>query len=226
MKPQIHIQVIETNKSLPKKEATLLRETIRKHAKKAMLALKIPKMNITVYSNSKFAIPETGEGGYAPSNDWVHIYIDPTKNKKELINIINNVIPSTIYHELNHASRWQNLGYGVNLPEVLVTEGMAIVFAEEQWKKFSAPWADFSEKELDNLLNIFKKSDKKNYDHGEWFYGTGRLPRWIGYKIGSHIMHSFREKNNDIKWEKIVTMSAEKIIKMSGVRLGSISGRS
>lgn len=56
----------------------------------------MPSVNITVYPNSSFIIPETGEGGYAPAGDWLHIYIDSTRKKEEPSRIIKNIIPATI----------------------------------------------------------------------------------------------------------------------------------
>jgi uncharacterized protein YjaZ len=190
------------------------------HAGKAGNILKIPLVNITVYPNKNFVIPETGDGGYTPSKDWFHIYIDP--QRKDFNKIVKNVIPATIYHEMNHAARWKYTGYGTNLLEVIITEGLATVFAEEQWIKFKAPWADCSEAEINTLLNIVRKREKKNditYSHGEWFYGTGKLPRWIGYKVGSYVIKSYRSKNKSIKWNQLIKMNANDIIRLSRINL-------
>lgn len=222
MKTRIHIQFLTTEKKLSGTEEKLLLKTIRKHASRAGLILGVSLVNITVYPNSKFVIPETGEGGYTPSKDWFHIYIDPTKNKKELNKIIKNVIPATIYHEMNHAARWKYTGYGTNLLEAMVTEGLATAFSEERWEKFKAPWADFTMKEINKLLKIVRKRNTRNdnnYNHAEWFYGTGKLPRWIGYKIGTYIVKSFKKENKSKTWNQLIKMKAEKIIKLSGVNL-------
>jgi uncharacterized protein YjaZ len=219
---KIHIQFLKTERGLIKKDKELLEEIIKDHAGKAGSILNVPMVNITIYSNPGFTIPETGEGGYAPSKDWFHIYIDATKKKEELNKIIKNIIPATIYHEMNHVSRWKNTGYGLNLPDVIVTEGLATVFAKEQWKKYKAPWNNYSKKEFRKLLSLFKKrkkNDDKKYNHEEWFYGTGKLPRWAGYKLGSYIIQSFRKNNKNINWKEILKMSTKEIIKKSRVDL-------
>ena len=220
MSIKIYTKFLTTEERLPKNEIELLKKVIKKHVSKAGSILKIPLVNITVYPNSNFTIPETGEGGYAASKDWFHVYIDAAKRKNDLNRIIEKIIPGTIYHEMNHVARWQHTGFGSTLLEVMITEGLASVFAKEQWKSGKDPWSGYSKKELNNLLDIFKQRKKSNdatYNHEEWFYGTGKLPRWIGYKIGSYIIKAFREKCSTLSWEKIVKMSADEIIKLSGV---------
>ncbi len=220
MSTKIYVQLLVSKNKLSRQEAKLLKESIQKHARKAGLILSIPLINVTVYSNPDFATPETGESGYTPSKDWIHLYIDPKRKKKELNNIINNIIPATVYHEMSHASRWQYVGYGIRLLDAIVTEGLASVFAEEQWSKFKAPWCNFSKKELKKLLNIIKKRNRENdkkYNHSEWFYGTGNIPRWAGYKLGSYIIHSFRKNNKNIAWKELSMMGTNEIINKSGI---------
>lgn len=222
MATRTYIQFIETRRKFPKQEADLLKKIVKYHAGKAGSVLSVPLVNISIYPNSNFTIPETGEGGYTPSKDWFHIYIDPSKNQRQLAAIIETFIPGTVYHEMNHIARWQNTGYGSSLSEAIISEGLAIVFAKEQWEKSKNPWADFSEKEIDCLLDIVRKRNKKNdrrYNHGEWFLGTGKLPRWSGYKLGAYVVGSFRNKNTKMPWNKIMKLSAEKIIKESGVKI-------
>lgn len=220
MKTKIYYHFVKTKDRISKKEEKLLIQKIKYHAGKAGSILNVSVINITIYLNPEFTIPETGEGGYAPSKDWFHLYIDPTRNKSELNKIINNIIPATVYHEVNHISRWENTGYGSSLFDAIVTEGLATVFADEQWEKYKAPWNNYSKKEIVKLINLLKKrkkSNDKNYNHDEWFYGTGELPRWTGYKLGSYIIKSFR--NNNMEWKEILKLSTKEILKKSGINM-------
>lgn len=219
---KLYIHFLETEKNLDQKMKDLLEGVVKAHALKACSFLGISYVNITVYSNENFVIPETGEGGYAASGDWFQIYIDPTKSEDELEKIIKVDIPLTVYHELNHVARWNSTGYGVTLPEVIVTEGLASVFATENWKKSNSPWTKYSSEEINELIKIYKCRDKNsdsNYSHSEWFYGTGVLPKWIGYKLGFHIVKLVRENNLQVGWDKLINMSAEEIINLIDITL-------
>jgi len=221
-KMKVCVQFLEVKKNLDKAEFKLLNRIVNKHAQTAGSLLGVSSVNITVYPNAGFTIPETGEGGYTVSGDWFHIYIDPTKKKSEIRNTIEKIIPETIYHEMSHVARWNTTGYGLSLLDAIITEGLATVFADEQWSDYEAPWAHSSKKEIISLLNIFKQRDKKKddfYNHEEWFYGTDNLPRWIGYKIGFHVIKSFRKNNRDISWSKIMEMTSDRIVKMSKVHV-------
>ena len=98
MNPKLYIHFFKTEKKLNLKMKDHLKKIINTHAIKACSFLGISYVNITVYSNPNFVVSETGEGGYASSGDWFHIYIDPTKTEKVLVRIINKNIPLTIYH--------------------------------------------------------------------------------------------------------------------------------
>jgi uncharacterized protein YjaZ len=200
MMTKVLVQLLETEKKLPSEKVALLKKTIKNHAQKAGAVLNIPMVNISIYPNSNFVIPETGEGGYTPSKDWIQVYIDSTRKKLELDKIIKTSI----------------------LLEAVVSEGLAIIFTKEQWRDSKAPWADFSQKEIGRLLAIMKnrerKEDKK-YNHAEWFFGSGKLPRWTGYKLGAYVVRSFRKKNMQISWSRIMKMRAKEIVKKSGLKL-------
>ena len=216
MKTKVLLHFFETDEKMPKKKIALLKNTIKKHACAAGLILDIPLVNISIYCNSDFAIPETGESGRTLSKGQIQIFIDATEKKIKLDKIIKNIIPSTVYHEMNHVARWRSAGYGKTLDEALISEGLAVVFAQEQWKAFRAPWAKASEKEIRNFLKIFREAKGENhiaYDHDEWFFGTGRFPRWCGYKLGAHIARTARRNNRKLEWKDLMKKSADEIVK-------------
>lgn len=222
MTPKIFIHFLKTKNGLSQETADFLEKTIEKYATEACHLLDIVYVNISVYQNKNFTISETGEGGYAASYDWFHIYIDPTKSENKLKKIISNHIPSTVYHELNHVARWNSVGYGSTLLEAIISEGLASVFESEKWKKSKTPWAKYSQKEILSMLEIFKKrkkTDDANYNHQEWFYGNGKLPKWIGYKLGVYIICLIRKNNPEISWKKLMKMNAKKIFKLAKLEM-------
>jgi uncharacterized protein YjaZ len=222
MKTKININYIKVDSDISFRQRGKLGNIIKRHALIAGRILHIPFVTITIYPKSNWTIPETGENGYTPSGDWMQIYIDP-KNKYHSFDFIaNNIIPGTIYHEMNHVARWRAVGFGKSLIEAIISEGLASIFEREQWKRFTAPWANWEEKEIINFINIFRKRDRKKdtaYNHSEWFFGKGKLPRWIGYKLGAYIVESARKNYPKISWHKLTAMEASDIIEKSGVKM-------
>lgn len=216
---KLNIIILESKKDLRKQDSKRLQGVIRKHAQKACGLLGVELLNITVHLN-RDVIPETGEAGYASGRDWIQITIDPARKPKELQRIINDIIPATIYHEANHIARERYVGASNNLLEAIIAEGLADVFAGEYWSKFKAPWSIYQQKKIQQFLKSLRseKSSRK-YSHNDWFFGTGKYPRWLGYKLGSYIVQSAKEKNRNLTALKMTKMTANKIMKLSGISI-------
>src|SRR3989344_2722710 len=91
----------------------------------AKISSKIPLSNldIIIRDNPEAAIPEIGIGGYTPDGHTVFVNLNPEFRNIE--KSINKELGRTLAHEINHAMRWRNPGYGKTLLEALVTEGLA-----------------------------------------------------------------------------------------------------
>ena len=206
--------------SLGRDYSRLFEETISNHARKGGKLLGIDFLNITVHLNKDRVIPETGEVGFAMGDDWIHITVDPTRRRKELGQIITTIIPSTIYHEMSHIARNKYVGRHKTLLDAVVFEGVANTFAEEQWPMFAPPWTQYSEQEMIPFLKILKKQGQsENYSHDEWFFGRGKKPRWIGYKLGSYIIRSAKERNEGLTALKVAKVDTKEIATLSKLDL-------
>jgi uncharacterized protein YjaZ len=65
-------------------------------------------------------------------------------------------------------------------------------------------------------LRILKKDGQsEKYSHDEWFFGRGKKPRWIGYKLGSYIVRSAKERNAGLTALKMVEMKTNEIANLS-----------
>lgn len=216
---RLNIAILESEKSLQKQDSKRLREVINKHARRACRLLDIKLLNITLHF-SKNVIPETGEAGYASGRDWIQITIDPARKPKELQKIIDDIIPATIYHEANHITREKYVGESRNLLEAIITEGLADIFAEECWPAFKAPWSVFQQKKIKPFLkSLGGEKNNRKYSHNDWFFGIGKYPRWLGYKMGGYIVQSAKEKNRNLTALKMTKMTANKIVKLSGISI-------
>src|SRR3989344_4230153 len=215
---KLKLIILESKKGLRNQEIKHLQDVINRHARKAGKLLGVALLNITVHFG-KDVISETGEAGYA-KNDWIQITIDPTRKIKELQKIITDIIPATIYHETNHIAREERFGEGENLLEAIINEGLADVFSEEQWPVFKAPWSKYDKNKMRPFLQSLRKEKKnRKYLHSDWFFGTGNKPRWLGYKLGSYIVHSAKEKNQSLTALKMTRVTVSKIVKLSGVAI-------
>ncbi|MGH9783492.1 MAG: DUF2268 domain-containing putative Zn-dependent protease, partial [Terriglobia bacterium] len=120
----------------------------------------------------------------------------------------------------SHIARNKYLGRHRTLLDAVVFEGLANTFAEEQWPMFDAPWTRYSEPELTPFLRILKKDGhSEKYSHDEWFFGQGKKPRWIGYKLGSYIVRFAKERNAGLTALKMVKLATKEIASLSKLNI-------
>lgn len=218
---KINIFLFEVKNDISEKNKKLLKKVVLKHAKVATKKLGIDLINIVIYPNRDLAILKIGSGGFAPNSEWIRIAIDPLREEEDVEYIIKNIIPLSVYHEMNHVARWNKPGYGSTLLEAIISEGLAIVFAEERWDLFRAPWGKYKQNEIRKYLEFLNKRSKSqdnNYNHAEWFFGKGR-PNWLGYKLGAFIIREVKKKNPSINSLSLIHMDSKKIIKLSGLNI-------
>ena len=216
---RLKIVFLQSIERLPRQYENLWKDMIRKHARRAGKLLDLDLVNITLRWNDQ-VIPETGELGLAFGQDWVHMTIDPARRKDEVRRIIAKITPSTIYHEMNHIARNKHLGSKKDLLDAIVSEGLATVFAEEQWPAFEAPWGQYNEKELKPFLKVLRREkNNKSYSHDEWFFGRGNKPRWLGYKLGSYLIESAKNRNDGLTAMEMTTKKTGEIARLSKLEI-------
>ena len=165
---------------------------------KAQGLLPVDQVDVMIVRNPTWTIPESGFGGYCPEPHLVQIWLDPSaQNFAEKLEL---ELAATLAHELHHAVRWHNPGYGKTLLEAMVTEGLAECF-ETLFRNAQTPFyaAPFEKTEMNALLQRAKlEFEHSNYNHAAWFFGseTQNLPRWTGYKLGFEIVRHYLEQTN------------------------------
>lgn len=180
------------------------------------IAQKIPitEVDVVIYDNPEGAIPEIGVGGYTPNSYLVFIYLDPQFS--DFHNTITKELKRTSAHEMHHAIRWRNPGYGKTLLEALITEGLADHFDIEVNNESPEPWCTaLSEEQIQDLLVKAKEEfNNKNYDHHAWFFGSAEkgIPRWTGYSLGFKLVESYLQKHPDKKPSTLYDAKAEELI--------------
>jgi uncharacterized protein YjaZ len=178
---------------------------------------KIPiiDVDVVIYDNPEGTVEEQGIGGYTPNAHLVYIPMNP--EFPNLHNSINTELKRTLAHELHHALRWQNPGYGETLLDSLITEGLADHFDIEVFNQSPQPWSiAFSDSELSELMKQAEKDfQNKEYDHYAWFYGNEELkiPRWAGYSLGFKIVKDYLQKYPGKKPSQLYSATTNDFVK-------------
>jgi len=195
MKPTLQLHVLDREKvRFTERERQLLLTTVAASFDVATKSLKLPNlMNITVYGDGENAVPETGEGGYTASADWIQLSLDP-KKRRQWPRIIKNVLPSTVLHELHHASREFQIGARTTLADDVLTEGLATVFSMEQFPEFTPPWSVATDAQAKRWLKWMSADwNRTEYQRFDYFFKKGPN-RWAGYKLGTWLVHRAKKE--------------------------------
>ena len=209
---KINICILDAENKIETNQWELIKSVVEKHSILAGKTLSLTSMNVCIYPNKDWCIHQTGDGGYTAGPDWIQLFIDPTK-PNQISKIVESSFPANIYHEMHHARRMMKVGFGQNLLEVAISEGLATVFAEEMFEKFKAPWGTYSKSEIEQLIKIFDTNKlNKKFNYEEWFLGHGK-PHWLGYKVGTYIIRESKKKNRQFSCDKMVDIEAIDIYK-------------
>lgn len=183
----------------------IIRETV------ALVNSKMPveNLNILVRVAPSDVIPEIGIGGFNPNENEIIISID--LNFPNLTQSISIELAPLIAHEMHHAKRRRTIGYGSNLLEASVSEGLADCFSMEIIAIDPPIWSvAITGTELEDLINTAKNTwENKPYDHSKWFFGsTPDIPRWAGYAIGFDLVKKYLSENPTRKPSDLVNEPA------------------
>ncbi len=147
---------------------------------------------IIMQAQDFYVIPETGIVGSAVGRTGIDIKID--FDRIDVKRIIERGMPSTIFHEAAHIVRENSVGYGTTLLDALVSEGIAC-FVEKTTVSHTIPYIKKIKDEDKFWKRVAKESMSTTYDHAEWFFGSGKLPRWIGYRLGYVLVERFMKRS-------------------------------
>lgn len=204
----IHLIGIASNK----REVILRRTT--ESLNKAQDILKYEKHVdvVIIESQDFFVIPKLGIGGNAIGRSCIEIRID--FSRKDLQKIIDIELPSTIYHEFAHLVRENSIGYGKTLLDSFVSEGISCFVEKSILPNRKIPYIQKIKDEKKVWGKAKKLLGESKYNYSEWFFGSGKLPNWAGYRLGFLIVESFVRKNK-IPLEKLARLKSKEILKGS-----------
>lgn len=169
-------------------------------------------IDIVVYDNPFGTIPEYGIGGFTPYSHLIFISLDP--DFPNLSDTLSSQFSRTLAHETHHAIRSKHIGYGKNLLEALISEGLADHFDLEINHTQPQIWNQALSN--DQLIQFQKIAPteyfNQNYNHNDWFFGSQDIPKWTGYTLGFNLVKNYLDKHPDQKPSTLFNLPANKFI--------------
>lgn len=173
--------------------------------------LGLRNVTVDIAFDSRRSIPGYGVGGYTPNARSVLIWLDPTASN--VPDLISHRLAWIVAHELHHSVRWRSPGYGSTLLEAMVSEGLADQFALQVLGGTTPPWT--SALSTEQVASVHQRAasamNNDRYDHAEWFFGSGDIPRWAGYTLGFRLVDVYLESNPGSTPAGLVDISASKL---------------
>lgn len=167
------------------------------------------EVDVLVQNLAADTIPEMAMGGSCFRRGLVTISLAPGNPVFEA-HIASGVFQQMLAHELHHAMRWNACGYGETLGEAIVSEGLADAFAEMLTGLAPPPWTAALDGDRFSTTLARAKAELEDpyYDHAEWFFGAGALPRWAGYTLGYRLARLCHERHPEQGASGFIDMSA------------------
>ena len=166
-------------------------------------------VDVLIYHNPFYVMPETGIGGSTPTTHFIDIPID-AKRKLD-----PKILYLTICHEMHHAMRQRKFGFPKTLFDAVVSEGLA-----DQFEREINPSAELTtyRRDIDNSVlrdafrDLKKEMTNDNYNYHGWFFGAGTYPKYLGYTLGNIIVEKYLGDNR-IKPSELVNKNTKSFAK-------------
>jgi uncharacterized protein YjaZ len=191
------LHFLDADKALSQWIAPIRRQIARA---KAVLAQTVDPgemhaLDIVVGADPACCVPQTGIGGFCGAPSRIDLSIDPG-NPALARSFKDGECRKTFYHEFHHALRWKSVGYGENLGEAIVSEGLAQHF-ERQMEGGPVPLPARANPAGDwpRIVAHAGRHLRGDFDHEAWFFGgmadDVSLPHWTGYALGYAVVGAF-----------------------------------
>lgn len=177
-------------------------------------ALPLPtKLSLTV-DVSENVIPETGTTARLVARDTIRWAVDHTR-PEGVMAIAEADLRPTLFHELHHVVRLNGGVPRATLLAAAIDEGLATAFARD-FAGYEAPWGDPPAEisiwvnELLGVIDMPMREAAENGTYQKWFFEHPDGRRWIGYRVGTHIVDEAM-KNTGLDTAGLVTVPAQQI---------------
>lgn len=198
-------------------------DAIKKAYKEAdkLLPFGSKHINFFVQPRTFWLIEETGDNAHTHNSEFIELAFDPTRDKKGLEVIVYGVRLS-VFHEMNHAARFNIPIWHKTFLDNCLMEGLATVFARDyagetgSWSKYPA-----KAKVEQWIQEIIDKNDLFNWEHYSYSHPDGR--QWMAYKIGTYLIDQAM-KNSGKSVIELTQMECVDILKLAQVDTKGYAG--
>ncbi|WP_223810690.1 DUF2268 domain-containing protein [Pantoea sp. M_9] len=206
--PHITLHILNAQKKLTA-HREWLQASLTATYEKAQRLMPVPSLDVVVKAG-KFVIPEKGHTGFCPEPGVIYLTVDP-ENPAFCKNEAHS-LERMFAHELHHAARWAGPGYGSTLGEAIVSEGLAGHFSLELLGGKPELWESLNSDIMQSFARQLHDSwHRTDYDHNAWFYGTGDLPKWLGYTAGFELISRYLAASPHLKASALADISVEEL---------------
>jgi uncharacterized protein YjaZ len=178
-------------------------------------------LNFFIQPREYALIKETQDNGHAHNSEFLELAFNPTLDQKGLKVILDD-IKATVFHEMNHAARY-NLGiFHTKFLDSCIMEGLATVF-ERDYGHTKPPYGEYPDSVADWAQEIIDKNDMFAWAEYSFDHPDGR--RWIAYKVGTYIVDE-AIKNSDKNVIDLTQMECADILKLAKIDAAKYTGLS
>ena len=206
---KINVFFLESEVKFTKKYKKKLEARIKDSAKResGILDLKKNVINFTVYPQ------KCSSTGFSQAKEWIILNVPKNYSKSKLRGLV--------FHEMHHIKTdFCNYSKRKTFLEVLFFEGLAIVFQIGQLK-MTPRYVRYNSKLVRKWLPVLKKQDlsARDYNYDEWFWGQGKKPKFLGYKLAKYLMDQIQKNYPDLTVMDLTRKKPKDLLRLSGVNL-------
>ncbi len=169
-------------------------------------------INFIVQPRTWGLIENTGGNARTYNSEIIELAFDPTFKQASHKAILQDARHS-VYHEMNHAARYNINIWHKTFLDNCIMEGLATVFARD-YSGEKAPWAKYPKNVTAWIKEIIDKNDMFSWPNYSFDHPDGR--KWIAYKVGTYIVDEAMKKSGKSVIELTKTECAD-ILKLAGI---------
>jgi hypothetical protein len=179
-----------------------------------------PPTTINVRYSHQGLIPQLGVGGFTdPMTGAVSVWFGPRKSIS-LRQSLTLWLPQALAHEVNHSVRiLAGPGFGVELGDQMVSEGVASAFDGVAFPGSPDPWdhALTRQQECRWWTKAKPLLDQLGL-YNDWMFGGFGIPHLTGFDVGYQVVNQYRQDHPADSWKQLTTTPAATILSHSQYR--------